>query len=197
MMEIQQLDFSHPDLYDIILLYTRKSLQFDKTWASIEGIWKSTDGPSLPQDTQSILALTSYLFFVEGLYALSLDVIIYNLIKTEHTDVLDRNGNYVTKFDKLSDVSLSRKAIFLERHKYKEVLKIVKRRLRNAIAHHDFKILEDGTIEYDTKSGKKSASRKEIYEMIGNIRLLSAYINERRSEALQDSSVILREKDEN
>ncbi len=196
MMEIQQLDFSHPELYKIILSYTRKSLQFDKTWASIEGIWKNTDGPSLPQDTQSILALTSYLFFVEGLYALSLDVIIYNLIKTEHADVLDRNGNYVTKFDKLSDVSLSRKAIFLERHKYKEVLKIVKRRLRNAIAHHDFKIHADGTIEYGTKSGIKSASRKDIYSMIGNIRILSGYINEQRSEALRVSSVFHEEMDE-
>ncbi len=188
MMEINQLDFSHPDLYKIILEYTIKSQQFEKNMDSILGIWENTDGPSLPQKTQSILALTYYLFFVEGMYALCLDVIVYYLIKSEHADILDRNGTYVTKFEKMTNVDLSRKCHFLERHGYKEVLTIVNRRLRNAIAHHDFNIHDDGTIEYKSKKGTEYASRRDIYEMIGNIRLVTGYIKNRRAEALRIDS---------
>jgi len=188
MTEINQLDFSQLDLYKIILKYTMKSQQFDETYDSIVGIWKNTDGPSLPQKTQSILALTSYLFFVEGMYSLCLDVIIYYLIKSEHADILDRNGAYVTKFERMTNVDLSRKCHFLERHGYKEVLSIVNRRLRNAIAHHDFNIHDDGTIEYKSRRGIESASRRDIYEMIGNIRLVTEYIKNRRAEALRVDS---------
>jgi hypothetical protein len=180
--ETNNLDFSHPKLHRIIISYTQKSQQFDSTWDIMNSVWNSAEGKLLPEETQSILTLTSYLFFVEGLYSLCVDVIIYNLIITEHADILDRDGAYVTEFSKLANVDLSKKRIFLERHGFSEVLVMINRNLRNAIAHHDFKIHKDGLIEYTTKKGvKKYLTRNVIFDMVGRILVLSGLIKYRRS----------------
>jgi len=187
--ETSKLDFSYeraPELHKIILSYIMKSQKFKKNLDSLNNIWRYTDGPCLPEETQSILALTSYLYVVEGIYSLLLDVMIFNLIKTEDAEIVDRNGAKVEEFEKMTNVYLSKKRKFLRCHEYSEVLNIINPDLRNAIAHHDFNIREDGMIVY-TNTNKKQwcVSRQDIYDMIGRIKNFSGFVKYQRSNTIR------------
>ena len=141
-----------PKEHKNILQHASKKLQYDKTWKQIQDIWGASKSdrhdPSptkLPDKTQSLLTLLSFLLFVEGLYTLCLDIIIFYLIENNH-DISNRKGNYVTKFNNLWEVNLGTKLQFLSHHKFSETVKVCDTSLRNAIAHHDFTVDDDGSI---------------------------------------------------
>ena len=71
------------------------------------------------------------------------------------------------------------------KHDYKETAKLCNRKLRNAIAHHDFKINPDGSIEYYNYGKKLETNNFELRRRINDIYVMFAFLNERRAMALR------------
>ena len=92
---------------------------------------------------------------------------------------------FVEKFEDLNRIPLATKLKFLEKHDYKETAKICNRKLRNAIAHHNFEINSDGSIDYYHYENKLKTNNIELREGINAIYTMFAFLNERRSMALK------------
>jgi len=172
---------------DIIFKHTLKSYLKDTTYSKINEVWQKLDGSILPESDKSLLSLITYLFYIEGIYTLRIDVIIYYLIKTQCHDIFDDyKREFITKFDDLANVNLATKLKFLKLHKWDEVVNICNKELRNAIAHHNFTILDDGRIEYIKQNGKKDyIDNLELRRRICDIDVLSAFLKIKRSEAMR------------
>ncbi len=181
--EVLRVDFTK--IYDIILKYTRIAINQEKHYKDIDNVWRKLDGTTISESMKSLLSLTTYLFYIEGLYTLSINVIIYYLLQDCHDIWSEHSRIFVEKFEDLDRVPLATKLKFLEKHDYKETAKLCNRKLRNAIAHHNFKINDDGSIDYYHYEQKHETNNHELRRRISDIFGMFSFINVKRAEALR------------
>ena len=133
--------------------------------------------PTMKNDAKTFYDLVWYLFFIEGLYSFIIDnIIIYLVIN----DKISLRTNYnkkrsVKNFEDLEDVSLSCKLKYLEDNGYSEISKVCNKDLRNAIAHHQFLILNDGKLALLKEGTVLEYGTIDRY--IGNLMKLQALFN--------------------
>jgi len=181
--EVLRVDFSQ--IYDVILKYTGKAINQEKHYKEIDEVWRKLDGTTISESMKSLLSLTTYLFYIEGIYMLSIDVIIYYLIQDCHDIWSEERRIFVETFNDLSRIPLATKLKFLEKHDYNETAKLCDRKLRNAIAHHEFEIQPDGTVDYYHYGKKNETNNCELRRRINDIYVMFAFLNERRAMALR------------
>jgi len=180
--EVLRIDFTK--IYDVILKYTGKAINQEKHYEEIKEVWRRLDGTTISESMKSLLSLTTYLFYIEGIYMLSIDVIIYYLIQDCHDIWSEERRIFVDEFEDLNRIPLATKLKFLEKHDYSETVKLCDRKLRNAIAHHEFEIQPDGTVDYYHYGKKNETNNRELRHRINDIWVMFAFINERRAMAL-------------
>ena len=181
--EVLRIDFTK--IYDVILKYTGKAMNQENHYKEIAEVWQRLDGTTISESMKSILSLTTYLFYIEGIYMLSIDVIIYYLIQDCHDIWSEERRIFVDEFEDLNRIPLATKLKFLEKHDYSETAKLCDRKLRNAIAHHEFEIQSDGTVDYYNYGKKSETNNYELRRRINDIFVMFAFINERRAMALR------------
>jgi hypothetical protein len=115
---------------------------------------------------KSMLQLMNILFAVEGLLAGIVNLIIYALIVNKHDDIYNPyNHKFASSFEDIPDIELSVKLKFLAKHGFEFLSEICPRDIRNMVAHNDFIIQEDGTIER-VKKGTSVYSREQLYDAL-------------------------------
>jgi len=118
----------------------------------------------------SVIGLYRYLGLIESLGTTTLDLLVILLIANRRNLHVERFYDiprivHASSFDDLDDVSLAVKLAFLERNDLKETSKFIDRKLRNAIAHLNFKVDSKGEISIPRKGRWKKVN---IYEEINN-----------------------------
>jgi len=125
-------------------------------------IQKSLTSPS----EMALLQLITILFLTEGPLGFYINWYSYYLILEEHHDLWhEENQKFSSSFEEVIKVPLSVKLEFLKRHGFKSLSEICPRTVRNAIAHYDFHIEIDGTINIRAKK----LSMKELENLIRNV----------------------------
>lgn len=128
---------------------------------------KNISWSSISEIEASLVILTYILFLTEGILGFGMNMIIYDLMLKGHHDIwLEWKQRFVSSFDELSEVPLSVRLKFLKKHELEFFSEICPRDLRNAIAHLNFDIDSDGTIQI--KDGKKY-TKKELEIEISNV----------------------------
>jgi len=95
----------------------------------------------------SILLMVTIFCIIEGVISYLVNFIIYGLIRQGHHDIWDEiKQNFVTSYDEISYLPLSVKLKFLENHDFGFVNILAHRELRNAYAHQNYTIDEDGNV---------------------------------------------------
>ncbi len=121
---------------------------------------------NLSPKERCMLQLMNILFTVECTLAGIFNLAIYALIVNAHHDICTTHTHdFASSFEDIYDVDLSMKMKFLEKHGYGFLSGICPRRIRNAIAHNDFVIKEDGTVEI-TEKGKVTYSLAQLTEIL-------------------------------
>lgn len=95
----------------------------------------------------AFLFLISYLVVAESLYKLMVDIIAFALINVGEQMRDERTGKCVILFDELEKITLGPKLDFLRANRFKIIAKC-NISLRNAAAHLNFKIDNEGNIIY-------------------------------------------------
>lgn len=95
---------------------------------------------------QSMLQVSAFLLEFEGGYASLLDGVCILLIAGGH-DLFDPiSRTYATTLTEIGDVDISTKFKFLEKHGFKMLVRTEDKKLRNRIAHHDFRLNDKGIL---------------------------------------------------
>lgn len=97
----------------------------------------------------SLLEMSLFLWAFEGLYGTRLDIVCLLLTASGHDLFNLIKREYASTLEEISEVDMSTKFKFLERHKMKILIRKQDQRLRNRIAHHDFKVDEKGVVSVD------------------------------------------------
>ena len=106
----------------------------------------------------SLLGLLSYLGVSEGIFSELIQLITFILVENGH-DIYDPiRMKFVKSYDGLDKVILFIKLQFVEEHGFKFITDVFDRELRNCIAHLNFVVKDDGTIE--KLSGEKLTKEK-------------------------------------
>ncbi len=92
------------------------------------------------------------LFLIEGHLGFVVNWISYLLMVKEHHDIWSRQ-KLVTSFYELMEIDLYIKLEFLKKHDFGEIVELCPREIRNAIAHMNFRIQQDGAVHI-IKNGK-------------------------------------------
>jgi hypothetical protein len=136
-----------------------------------------------------MLQLVNILFTVEGTLAGIVNLTIYALVVNAHHDICTAySHDFASSFEDICDVDLSMKMKFLEKHGYGFLSEICPRRIRNAIAHNDFVIEEDGTVEI-TEKGKVSYSLAQLTEILLEMGSLITMIADAWSEEFEGKTL--------
>ncbi len=93
-----------------------------------------------------------------------------------HHDISDR-GEFVDSFKKILQINLYTKLNFLTRHGFSFFSIICDRRLRNAIAHHDFKIGSNGEIILKDREITRVELVKKINDLLKLINIFFKHMD--------------------
>jgi hypothetical protein len=130
-------------------------------------IWDLSTSNVTPKQ-KSLLELFLYLELSEGVFDELVQVIAYILMENHH-DLYDPHHLKFLKDQKeLDKLDFYFKLQFLEKHDFEFVVKAFDRDLRNAIAHLDFLIKEDGNI-VSRKSGQKIGNVTDKNNYLGTL----------------------------
>ena len=122
-----------------------------KYWETITNLSKGMENRP---NQKSLMNLFAYLLLVEGSYSEIVQILSVLLVDAGH-DLFDPIRNdFVKGFGDIEKVDLSIKLKFLEKHGFDLVINSVDRKLRNDIAHLNFRVLEDGKI-VDKRNGQE------------------------------------------
>ena len=131
-----------------------------------------------------------YLFSVEGFFTYSINIIILFYIKHEHQILKMRNRKNVETFDDLSQVQLSQKISFLEKHGFTDLNKLYNRDLRNAIAHMQIFVSRnfnvDSEVQYMRAGKLHKVKVDQIEEWNQNLYWFHAIVNTQLGAQLKD-----------
>jgi len=122
----------------------------------------------------SLLLLVNIFCTIEGSLTFLINIIIYVLIQEHHHDIWDQiHQKFVTSYDDISSISLNVKIKFLEKHGLKFIDKFARRDIRNAFAHQNYTIDDDGKMTIFKKQKKVSELTMEnLLEISTNIQKL-------------------------
>lgn len=117
---------------------------------------------------RELLDVSSELMFTEGVICNCFDFICYRLA-LDHHDLCDvvRKNKYVTNIEDIAKVSMSSKIGFLNHHDFKELTKYHDMEYRNAIAHHNFTIDDNGQLWVKGEKVKVLSKIKNIFVLLG------------------------------
>ena len=110
------------------------------------------------QRARAILDMAMYLWEYEGRFSFCINILCFLLVSNGH-DLYDDRKKYITSFEDVESVGISRKCEFLTHHgfgmldekKNKNLKKF--RELRNDVAHYKLIIRDDGKIKgYNSKT---------------------------------------------
>jgi hypothetical protein len=97
----------------------------------------------------TMLLAACFLLAFEGGYTGLLDEVCFLLVAKGH-DLFDPLGRqYASSLREINEIDLSTKLKFLERHGFNMLVRNEDKRLRNRIAHHDFRLDKKGEILID------------------------------------------------
>jgi hypothetical protein len=120
-------------------------------WNCIFTLASSEEIKTRPQE-KSLLDLFDYLLLVEGIYSRTLKILLLLLVESHH-DLYDPIRNdFVSSSEQIEKIDLSIKLKFLRKHGFGLVVDSVDRKLRNDIAHLNFRVMTDGKI-VDKRNG--------------------------------------------
>lgn len=97
---------------------------------------------------KSLLYLLQVLYHVEGTVSYLMNVVIYALLLRDYDRQFSVNKYWklVSSFDDLYEIRLATREAFLSENGYGFFSEIINRELRNAIAHQNFEIMENGVV---------------------------------------------------
>jgi hypothetical protein len=123
---------------------------------------------------RAYLSLATYLFLAEGAYASYMNFIACMLVSQGHDlyDVFKRR--FACSFEDIEDVNMETKEQFLKEHHLDLFEKGLNRKLRNAIAHYDFKIEKDGTIKVKGQPIDIHRELGKLYDFMGFLHATTA-----------------------
>lgn|SRR2546425_9019089 len=120
----------------------------------------------------SVMFLVHYLLSVESFFSDVLDLLCFALVAQHHDPADFFRRSYVKSLEDVEQLPLADRLRFLSRHGWQEAEQAVDRDLRNAVAHANYKLQEDGTIvvagrtlsvERDEFNRKTEALRDFVY----------------------------------
>lgn len=123
--------------------------------------------------------LIKVFYKIEGELAYWINFIVFYLVRLGHHDLwCPFNQKYARSYTDVSDVSLRIKTRFLEDHGFDFIEDFVNRDIRNAIAHQEYLIRDNGEIEiYRNQRIKKILTIEDMNQISSNIsRLLGTSV---------------------
>ncbi|MEE9458737.1 MAG: hypothetical protein V3V84_03120 [Candidatus Bathyarchaeia archaeon] len=124
---------------------------------------------SLTLEIASFRFLLSILFMTE-LLSVEINLLIYALMLKGHHDIWsERKQKFISSFNELFDLPLFLRLRFLNKHGFEFLSEIIPRKIRNDIAHQNFKIESDGTILLSKKGKSEKLSDKIMDKMVDNL----------------------------
>lgn len=119
----------------------------------------------------SLILLIVVFGLIEGSLTIWFNVCIYQLIRTGHHDIWDEiRQRFATTFDDISSIRLAVKLSFLERHGLDFIDQIANRELRNAFAHQNYSIDDQGIVSiYRKQKIVNTYSREDFLEIIKSL----------------------------
>ena len=157
-----------------IVVRTKQVAEFHRVYGKL---LEKIPWPKISASEESFLIVSYILFMTEGLLSFGMNVIIYALMLKEHHDIWSEWKNkFVSSYDELSEVRLSARLKFLERHGFGFFSEICPKDIRNAIAHMNFIIDSKGTIHL--KRPTKQYTKEELQKKIEDIVKMVSLFNE-------------------
>jgi hypothetical protein len=140
-------------------------------WKSIFALASSEELKTRPQE-KSLLDLFAYLLLVEGIYSRIVRILSLLLVENDH-DLYDPIKNeFVSTSKQMEKIDLSIKLKFLRKHGFELVVDSVDRKLRNDIAHLNFRVMTDGKI-IDKRNGTELL---DLGERVLNLRWICTLV---------------------
>lgn len=113
---------------------------------SLRAVYSLSGAKRMSKYKKSLVNLASYLFEVESGFASYMNLICLMLVYQGHDLYNFFDRNFAHSIDEIANVNMQTKELFLKEHGFELFNEGYNRRLRNAIAHFDFKIEKDGTV---------------------------------------------------
>jgi len=133
---------------------------------SLKSIYKILETKEIGKYQKALLRLVFYLFAAEGGFATYMNFVCSLLVSQGHDLFNFFSREFTSCFEKIADVNIYTKELFLEEHCFKLFNRGLDRDLRNAIAHYDFKIEDDGTVIIDSMKKDIDKELKEILSFL-------------------------------
>ena len=135
------------DIHSNVLDSWKDCQKKDKeTRKSITAILSLIRVKGMSEYKKSLVGLASYLFVVEGVFASYMNLVCLMLVYQGHDLYNFFDRDFARSLDEIANVNMQTKELFLKEHGFELFNKGFNRKLRNAIAHCDFEIEEDGTV---------------------------------------------------
>jgi len=147
--------------------FIEKNRAIIKSLKAIQNIIKTSE---TGEYDKALLRLVFYLFIVEGGFANYMNFVCSMLISQGHDLFNFFDKDFACCLEKMANVDIYTKELFLKEHSFSLFNKGLDRKLRNAIAHYDFKIEGDGTVMVDDV---KTDVNKKLQEILSFVRFAS------------------------
>lgn len=109
--------------------------------------------PDLTRKEKIQLTLPSYLMLFEGPYIAEVDFLIHLLLKNGkayyRTTKSGKKPRTLETYDEIENEFIRQKLLFLQGERFSDVVEAADRDLRNAIAHLDYSLADDGCLSYE------------------------------------------------
>jgi hypothetical protein len=146
LQKLIQGTLSSPSSADILESRERYRTKEKDTIRTLKALSKLMTIKGTSQYEKAVLCLALYLFLAEGAIASYMNFICFMLVSQGH-DIYDFfDKKFACSFEEIAGVDIRTKEEFLKEHNLSLFNKGLDRKLRNAIAHCNFKVEDDGTI---------------------------------------------------
>lgn len=122
--------------------YTELVIENFNIWTAL---WNRINQVEKSATEDSFYRLFVILFLIEGHLGFIVNWITYLLMVKGHHDIW-RRQKLVRSFNELVEIDLYIKLEFLKKHDFGEIVELCPRKIRNAIAHMNFRIQQDGVV---------------------------------------------------
>lgn len=155
----------------------------EDTRKSLTAVLSLIGAKGMNEYKKSLVKLASYLFQVEGGFASYMNLVCLMLVCQGHDLYNSFDRTFARSLDEIANVNMQTKELFLKEHGFELFNKGFNRKLRNAIAHYDFKIEKDGTVR---AKGNKIHLGHELQKLFGFM-ILVHQINQSALTEIQNS----------
>lgn len=142
-------------------------------FAFMHGSWEKLrdrlHDSTMPPKESAYLHLFDLLYILEGPLSYVMNVVIYTLMRVGHHDIWsEKKQKFISSFEDVFEMPLATRLKFLNNHGFDFFSEICPRKVRNAVAHQNFKIMSDGSIHWNGNELALS-KLKEINERMMDI----------------------------